>query len=99
MPHRVTSSPNIIISPISFGISINDQHRFQVFAAVSCDLLWHYCKKAFHDALSFDVINVSQHINKISIEHFAAWHIVPSPLERWLPPTSLDYKVNFDAAI
>jgi len=66
------------ISPTSLGILITDHHMLQIFEAVSCDLLWHYRNKAFHDALSFDVVQVSQHINKISMEHFIAWHRVPA---------------------
>jgi hypothetical protein len=57
----------LIITPTSLGILITDHHRFQIFAAVSCDLLQHY-----HDALSFDAIQISQHINKISMEYFIA---------------------------
>jgi hypothetical protein len=48
---------------------------------VSCALLWHYCNKAYHDALFFDAIQVSRHINKIAMEHFVAWHNVSPPME------------------
>jgi hypothetical protein len=89
----------LIISPTSLGIPITDHHRFQIFATMACDLLWHYHNKAFHDTLSFDAIQVSQHINKISMDHFTAWHQVPFSVEHWLPPTSLSYGINFNTAI
>jgi len=89
----------LIIAPTSLGISITDHHKFQIFATVSCDLLWHYRNKPFHDALSFDVVQVSQHIDKISMKHFTLWHQIPTPMERWLPPTSPGFKINFDTTI
>jgi hypothetical protein len=49
--------------------------------------------------LSFDAIQVFHHINRISMEHFIAWYSTPPPLERWQPPISPDYKINFDTAI
>jgi hypothetical protein len=61
--------------------------------------MWHYRNKAFHDALSFDDVQVSQYINKISMEHFIAWHQVPALVELWLPPTSPGYKINFHTTI
>jgi hypothetical protein len=89
----------LIISPSSLDIPTNDHHKFQIFAVVSCDLLWHYCNKAYHDALFFDAIQVSRHINKIAMEHFVAWHNVSPPMERWLPLICVGYKINFDSAI
>jgi hypothetical protein len=89
----------LIISLTSLGISTTDRHRFPIFAAVSCDLLWYYRNKAFHDALSFGGIKVSQHINKTFMEHYTAWHQISAPLEHWIPPTSPGFKINFDTAI
>ena len=44
-----------IISPgSSLGIPPVDQHKFQIFTAVACDILWFYRNKAFHDGASFD---------------------------------------------
>jgi hypothetical protein len=77
-----------------------DQHKFQIFAAVACDILWFYRNKAYHDGLSYDAISVSKHINKISLEHYQAWHSSSSTLEdTWTPPPTNWVKINFDTAI
>jgi hypothetical protein len=55
-----------------YGIPLVDQHKFQIFAAVACDILWLYRNKAYHDGNSYDTISVSNHINKITLEHFQA---------------------------
>jgi hypothetical protein len=91
----------LIISPGSaFGIPLVDQHKFQIFAAVACDILWFYRNKAYHDGISYDAISVSKHINKITLEHFQAWHSSTSTLEdTWTPPSSNWVKINFDTAI
>jgi hypothetical protein len=70
------------------GIPLVDSHKFQIFAAVACDILWFYRNKAFHErAYSFNAISVSKHINKISLEYFQAWHSSSTNLkETWLPP-------------
>jgi ribonuclease HI len=84
----------------SFGIPLVDQHKFQIFVAVACDILWFYRNKAYHDGLSFDAIAVSKHINKITLEHYQAWHSSSSTLEdTWNPPPSNWVKINFDTAI
>jgi hypothetical protein len=60
-----------IISPRhSLGIPLRDQHKFQIFASVACDILWFYMNKALHENLTFDARSMSIHINKISLEHF-----------------------------
>jgi hypothetical protein len=56
----------------SFGIPLVDQHKFQIFVVVACDILWFYRNKTYHDGVSYDVISVSKHINKITLEHFQA---------------------------
>jgi hypothetical protein len=90
----------MIISPSSsLGIPRKDQHKFQIFAAVACDLLWFYRNKAFHDGLTFDAaLLVSKRTIKVSSDHFNAWHKISSPMESWLPPHSC-FKINFDIAI
>jgi hypothetical protein len=62
----------LIISPALLAIPPLDCDKFYIFAVVSCDLLWYYRNKAFHDALSFDALQVSQHINKVSL----IWNIL-----------------------
>jgi hypothetical protein len=43
---------------------------------------------------------VSAHINKISLEHYQAWHSVPVVLvEKWIPLAPNWVKINFDTAI
>ena len=64
---------NLIISlGGSSGIPLVDLHKFQIFAAVACNILWFYRNKAYHDGNTFDAISVSRHINKITLEHFQA---------------------------
>jgi hypothetical protein len=77
-----------------------DHHKFQIFASVACDILWFYRNKAFHDEATIDARSVLVHINKISLEHFQAWHSSSQVLmEKWsLPPLNW-VKINFDTAI
>jgi hypothetical protein len=77
-----------ITSSSSFlGIPPTDQHKFQIFATVACDILWFYRNKAFHDGASFDARFVSRHINKITIEPYQAWHsFSPIQVEKWMLP-------------
>jgi hypothetical protein len=63
-----------LISPgTSLSIPKQNHHRFQIFAAISCDLLWFYRNKAFHDGVSFDALQISRNVNKIYQHHFMAW--------------------------
>jgi hypothetical protein len=40
------------------------------------------------------------HVNKISLEHFQAWHSSSQvPLEKWAPPPLSWVKINFDTTI
>jgi hypothetical protein len=76
-----------------------EPHKFQNFASVACDILWFYRNKAFYDGISFDARSVSAHVNKISLEHFSAWHSkLQVPVEKWIPPLNW-VKINFDIAI
>jgi ribonuclease HI len=90
-----------IISPArSLGIPLRDQHKFQIFASVACDLLWFYRNKAHHDNLTFDARSISIHVNKIALEHFQAWHSSSQvQLQAWVSPPSNWIKINFDTAI
>jgi hypothetical protein len=87
-----------IISPeSSLGISPVDHHKFQIFAIVACDILWFYRNKSFHDGASFNARSMSVHINKISLEHFQAWHSSSRILEEKRTPPPLNWvKINFD---
>jgi ribonuclease HI len=90
-----------IISPgRSLCIPFEEQHKFQIFAFIACDILWFYRNKALHDDVSFDAHSVSAHINKISLEHFLAWHpSTQAPRENWTPPPPNWVKINFDTVI
>jgi ribonuclease HI len=90
-----------IISPgSSVGIPFLDHHKFQIFAAMACDILWFYRNKALHEGASFNAISISNHINKISMEHFQAWHSSSTALDdTWFPPPTNWVKINFDTAI
>jgi hypothetical protein len=63
----------VIISPGStIKIPKEDNHRFQIFATVTCDLLWSYPNRAYHDGLSFDALQMLRNISKASLEHITA---------------------------
>jgi hypothetical protein len=67
---------------ISLGTFLNiptvDHHKFQIFAAVACDLLWFYRNKSHYEVINIDIHLISNHINMVTMEHFHAWH--PSPI-------------------
>jgi len=89
---------------ISLGTSLHipptDHHKFQIFTAVACDLLWFYRIKSHHEGISIDVCLISQHINRVTMEHFNAWHpSLPIVMEKWQPPPHPWVKINFDTAI
>jgi len=89
---------------LSLGSSLHiprmEHHRFQIFVAVTCDLLWFYRNKAFHDGIPYDALQVSRNINKISLQHSDAWsHLSNPPTEKWMRPPSNWYKINFNTTI
>jgi hypothetical protein len=60
----------VILSPKStLKIPKEDNHRFQTFAAMTCDFLWSSHNKAYHENLSFDALHLSKKIIKVSLEH------------------------------
>ncbi|XP_059434035.1 uncharacterized protein LOC132167148 [Corylus avellana] len=92
---------NLILYPgAMLGIPIEDHHRFQIFASVACDILWSSRNKAYHDGTTFDDLQVSRNVNKLTLEHFEAWHKSSiSLVEKWIPPPPGWFKINYDTAI
>ena len=91
---------SIISSSRSLGIPLEDQHEFQIFTVVACDILWFYRNKALHDNVLFDARSVLAHSNKISLKHFLAWRSSAMvTVEKWSPPPLNWVKINFDTAI
>ncbi|GLT67789.1 hypothetical protein SLA2020_400730 [Shorea laevis] len=89
----------LIINPCSsLRLPLEDCHKFQIFAAVACDLLWFHRNKAYHDNRKFDAIILSQQVNSVTLAHHLAWHPTLS-VESWLPSPPLWFKINFDTAI
>jgi hypothetical protein len=77
-----------------------ERHRFQVFAAVACDLLWFHRNKAFHDGLTFEARTVTNLIYTSYHQHCNAWSDKLFPkLEKWIRPPLHWFKINFDTAI
>jgi len=76
----------IIISPgATLHIPRSEHHRFQIFAAVTYDLLWFHRNKAFHNGLSFDAIILSKTITKTYHQRCDAWtHKMHSTPEKWI---------------
>jgi hypothetical protein len=91
----------IILSPgATLNIPRSEHHRFQVFAAVTCDLLWFYRNKAFHDGLSFDARILTKLILKNYYQHCDAWSHKLDPIPgKWIRPPLHWLKINFDTAI
>lgn len=62
--------------------------------------MWFYRNKSHPEGIIIDIYIIPKHINRVTMEHFHAWH--PSLLitvEKWLPPTPPWVKINFDTAI
>jgi hypothetical protein len=91
----------VIISPgATLKIPKEDHYRFQILAVVACDFLWSSRNKAYHENLSFDALNLSRKIIKVSLKHMVAWKNISIPLEEeCMPPPLQWFKINFDTAI
>jgi hypothetical protein len=75
-------------------------HRFQVFAAVACDLLWFHRNKAYHEGMSFEALHLARQIFSTYHQHCDAWSAKLQPIpEKWIRPPLNWYKLNFDTAI
>jgi hypothetical protein len=59
---------SIIDPELSLNISKYEVHLFQIFAAVTCDLLWFTHNKVIHDNLYPDAISIARQIKKTSLE-------------------------------
>ncbi|XP_059460221.1 uncharacterized protein LOC132189495 [Corylus avellana] len=90
-----------ILSPHqSFGIPLADSHLFQIYAVVLCDMLWFSRNQVVHKGVFPDVSILAGDIKRISLEHFAAWNSISTPVrELWSPPPAGSFKVNFDTTI
>lgn len=81
---------NIIIThgPL-LGIPSEDHHKFQIIAAVSCDLLWFHRNKAYHDGTSFDFLQISRRCSftPLQIQH----HVGPGQSRRNQSPPALEF--------
>lgn len=80
----------VILYPEAFlHIPCSELHRFQVFATVTCDLLWFHCNKAFHYGLSFDARILAKLIINTYHQHYDAWSnkLDPAP-EKWFCPST-----------
>jgi hypothetical protein len=62
----------LYLEPILY-IPCSKLHCFQVFATVTCDLLWFHRNKAFHDGLSFDACILAKLIINNYHQHCDAW--------------------------
>jgi hypothetical protein len=90
---NLISLTNWVQQIISLGTFLNipssNHHKFQIFAAVACDLLWFYRNKSYHEGIIIDIHHISKHINLIAMEHYNTWHPslpTASEMEKWIPP-------------
>jgi hypothetical protein len=81
-------------------IPCSEVHCFQVFATVTCDLLWFHRNKAFHDGLSFDARILAKLIINTYHQHCDAWSNKLDPIpEKWIRPPPNWFKINFNTTI
>jgi hypothetical protein len=65
----------LMLSPCSsLGVPQAKSHKFQIFAAMVCDLSWYHRNKAFHNEQSIDALLLSKKFNSVTLDHFTAWH-------------------------
>jgi hypothetical protein len=73
----------VIISPgATLKIPKEDHYRFQILAVVACDFLWSSRNKAYHENLSFDALNLSRKIIKVSLSIWWLGRIFPFQLKK-----------------
>ncbi|XP_059451038.1 uncharacterized protein LOC132181824 [Corylus avellana] len=72
--------------------------HFQLFAALSLDLIWLSRNKLVHEALLPDPAKVTQHLHSNLGFHLSAWKKASLP-SLWIPPLVGCLKGNFDVAI
>lgn len=78
---------NCIFNPcFVVGIPKTNVHLFQIYAFVSCDLMWFSRNRAVHDGVIANVLVLSSSINKVSLEHHLAWKEISSPLGKMVSP-------------
>jgi hypothetical protein len=93
---------HLILDPEKFlNISNKEIHLFQVFVFVACDLLSLSRNKAQHESTIPEAISLAKTVGKIFLEHHSTWRskTLPPPVERWTPPPSNAFTINFDTFI
>jgi hypothetical protein len=91
---------HILFPNQTFGIPLANIHLFQIYAAILCDMLWFSRNKAIHKGVLPDASKFAEDINRISLDHHAAWKTKAQPMrELWSPPQAGNFKVNFNTAI
>jgi hypothetical protein len=88
-----------IITPHnSFSIPAADSHKFQIFAAVFCDMIWFSRNQAIHKGILPDALKLAANIKRVTMEHFAVWSSKQKPDKKTCSkPPSDCYKINYDA--
>jgi hypothetical protein len=88
-----------IITPHkSFGIPAADSHKFHIFAAVLCDMIWFSRNQAIHKGILPNALKLAENIKRVTMEHFAAWSSKQKlDKKTWSEPPPDCYKINYDA--
>lgn len=60
-------------------IPLAEHHLFQIFATVTCDLVWFSWNKAHPDDSLPVAISLDRSVKKISLEHLQAWKSKSQP--------------------
>jgi hypothetical protein len=88
-----------ILSPVSsFGIPKYDVRNFQLFVALTLDLIWRCRNLLIHKGVQPSPIKAIHQISCSYKFHLEARNVIALPA-LWLPPTIGWVKVNFDVAV
>lgn len=84
------------------GIELEDQHKFQFFAANAIDMVWMARNSVVHQGIPCVMQGLVSRVGKISREHWIAWQSKSLSAKEqciWKHPPPGKIKVNVDVAV
>jgi hypothetical protein len=89
----------VVLSPVSsFGIPKYNVRKFQLFVALTLDLIWRFMNLLIHKGVQPSPIKAIHQISCSYKFHLEAWNVIALPA-LWLPPAVGWVKVNFEVAV